>query len=74
MSGIDSDHLAQAQGVLGLVALIAAPLGQAIFLTLINAFGAPLAWTTFAVSSFVLVLAVWFLARRVHEPQLVDEK
>ncbi len=74
MSGIGSDHLAQAQGVLGLVALIAAPLGQAIFLTLINAFGAPLVWTTFAVSSFVLVLAVWFLARRVHEPQLVDEK
>jgi MFS family permease len=74
MSGIDSDHLAQAQGVLGLVALIAAPLGQAIFLTLINAFGAPLAWTTFAVSSFVLVLGIWFLARRVHEPQLVDEK
>lgn len=73
MTEIDSDHLAQSQGVLSMVALIGAPVGQAIFLTLINAFGVVLAWSVYCGCSVVLISGIMLLTRRVHEPALTDE-
>ena len=72
MTEIDNDHLAQSQGVISMVALIAAPIGQAVFLALINAFGAVPAWSIYGGSSVALVVGIVIMARQVHEPDLAD--
>mgnify|MGYP004465585707 CR=1 FL=1 len=64
MQSIDEDHLAQASGVMNMVTLVAAPIGQALFLGILGVTGVTTTWAVFTAASTVLLIAMIIVSRR----------
>jgi MFS family permease len=70
MLTVDERHMAQTSGLLGVLVLIGAPLGQAFFVTLLNVNGYLTAWLVYGGIGLVVAIIALIVGRILVEPQL----
>ncbi|WDF82794.1 MFS transporter [Lacticaseibacillus pabuli] len=70
MLTVDETHMAQTSGIMGMLVMIGTPLGQALFVTLLNVTGDTTAWLVYGGLSAVIGLVAFVAARLIVEPQL----
>ncbi|WP_125705736.1 MFS transporter [Lacticaseibacillus daqingensis] len=70
MQLVPQAQLAKVAGLISMLAMIGAPIGQALFLGLANFLVPTVAWYAFAGGAAVLMLATAIVDRRVPEPNL----
>lgn len=74
MTSVDDDQIAATSGVLNLLALCVAPLGQALFLTIAGKTSPVYSWILFTGLSLIVAMISSYWGHKVVEPEIKNQE